>query len=374
MIRDALGLILTGENDLRLKDLTQSRSVAALPMWGRYRVIDFLISSMVNSGIHNIGVITQKNYHSLMDHLGSGKEWDLNRKRDGLFILPPFVTKDNVGVYKGSVEAIKSVAGYLRRSTQKYVIFSNSHTVFKTDFTQAMRAHIQTGADITVLYHEPGELDQRDCMETVYIETGESGRVTGMEYAPAHPKGNKAMMDVWIMEKSLLLYLVEEAAARGNYSFIQGVLMSKLQELLVLGLRHEGYVACIDSVRSYYRHNLALLDPALREEFFYEKGRVFTKVKDEVPAFYSDGCVVRNAMVADGCIVEGHVEGSVLFRGVRIGKNAVVKNSVVMQGSEIQDGAQVEHVILDKGCFIKRDVRLIGQPSYPIVISKNAVV
>lgn len=374
MIRDALGLILTGENDIRLKDLTQSRSVAALPMWGRYRVIDFLISSMVNSGVHNIGVITQKNYHSLMDHLGSGKEWDLNRKRDGLFILPPFVTKDNVGVYKGSVEAIKSVAGYLRRSTQKYVIFSNSHTVFKADFTQAMRAHVQTGADITVLYHEPGEVDQRDCMETVYIETSESGRVTGMEYAPAHPKSNKAMMDVWIMEKSLLQYLVEEAAARGQYSFIQGVLMNKLQELLVLGYKHEGYVACIDSVRSFYRHNLALLDPSLREEFFFDKGRVFTKVKDEVPAFYCDGSVVRNATVADGCIIEGHVENSVLFRGVRVGKNAVVKNSVTMQGSEIQDGAQVEHVILDKGCFIKRDVRLIGQPSYPIVISKNAVV
>lgn len=374
MIRDALGLILTGENDLRLKDLTQSRSVAALPMWGRYRMIDFLLSNMVNSGVRNIGLITQKNYHSLMDHLGSGKEWDLNRKRDGLLILPPFVTKDNVGVYKGTVDAIKSVMGYLRRSTQKYVIFSNSHTVFKIDFTEAMQAHIDTGADITVLYHEPGEMDRRDCMETAYIDTAEDGRVVGMEYAPAHPKSNKAMLDVWIMEKSLLQYLVEEAVVYGNYAFVQGVLMPKLQELHIYGFEHEGYVACIDSVQSYYRHNMALLDPVLREEFFYENGRIYTKIKDEVPAYYSHGCNVKNSMVADGCVVEGTVENSILFRGVRVGKNAVVKNSVVMQGTEIQDGAQIEHVILDKGCFVKRDVRMIGQPSYPIVIAKNAVV
>jgi glucose-1-phosphate adenylyltransferase len=166
MISNAFGIIYTGDNSLRLKDLTYSRSVAAVPFGGRYRCIDFILSSMVNSGFTNIGIIAQKNYHSLMDHLGYGKEWDLHRKRDGLFMLPPFVTRDNVGIYRGTVEALKSVAGYIRRSSQRYAFLSGSYTIFNTTFHDMMDQHIKTGADITILYNEKRRSTRRINMKT----------------------------------------------------------------------------------------------------------------------------------------------------------------------------------------------------------------
>ena len=154
MSSNAFGLIYTGEANAQLRELTFSRSVAAVPFGGRYRAIDFVLSNIVNSGITSVGLIAQRNYHSLMDHLGSGKEWDLHRKRDGLFILPPFVTKDNTGVYRGTVDAIRSVLGYVRRNTQRYVVLTGSHTIYNTDFGAMIHQHIETGADITIMYSD----------------------------------------------------------------------------------------------------------------------------------------------------------------------------------------------------------------------------
>ncbi|MGI6200551.1 MAG: glucose-1-phosphate adenylyltransferase subunit GlgD [Christensenellales bacterium] len=374
MIIDAMGIIYTGENSLRLKDLTYSRSAAAVPIGGRYRLIDFMLSDLVNSGITNVGVITQRNYHSIMDHLGAGKEWDLNRKRDGLFILPPFGTRDNVGSYKGDLDALKGAMSYIRRSKQRYCIVMNSNVIFNSTFEDLLNFHIDHGADITVMYTESDPDAIRESDGHVTIRMDDRSRIWDMEINAPQNKSNNQLMGVAVMEKGLLENLVEDSIAHGNTNFTKHILLPRLDELRVYGFKYPGYVARIDSVLSYYKHNMALLDPAVRADLLGRAGDVYTKVKDEVPARYESGAKVSNCLVADGCIIEGEVENSILFRGVRVGRGARIRNSIIMQSSEVMDNARLDHVILDKQVLIRRDRTLSGQDTFPVVIGKNAVI
>nr|WP_122012025.1 glucose-1-phosphate adenylyltransferase subunit GlgD [Maliibacterium massiliense] len=372
MMKDALGIIYTGENDHYLKEITQSRSIAAVPLWGRYRLIDFLLSNLVNSGIGNVGIIAQKNYHSLMDHVGGGREWDLNRKRDGLFILPPYVTRENPGAYNGVVDALRGIMPYLRRSAQRYVVFCNSDVVYKTTFDDMMAYHLSKKADITLMYYHCDDVSARS--NPIILDVARGGRVRGIEIDPLNPSCNRVMLGAFIIEKTLLEYLVDAAAATGTTDFVRGVLMPNLDRLRIYGCRFNGYVACMDSVDSYFKHSLDLLDEKVQEELFYKHGTVFTKVRDEVPAHYLPGGDAVNSSVADGCVIQGHVENCVLFRGVCVGAGAVIKNSILFQDSEVQAGAVLENVILDKEVMVRQNRRLIGQDTYPIVIAKGAVI
>ena len=376
-MKDVFGLIYTSdESDVRLRDLTRSRSIAALPIGGRYRVIDVLLSNMVHSGITNVGLITQRNYHSLMDHLESGKAWDLNRKRDGLFILPPFVTRSNTGSYTGMLDAIRSNLGYVRRSAQRYALITGSSTVYNMVYDDMMRQHLATGADITVLYNTPTEeeLMRGSDADRTHLKLDENGRVLDVEISPVLHSYPNVAMGVFLMDKALLTYLVEVSAAHNRSDFVRDVLIDHLSELKVYGYACDGYVSRIDSISAFYRLNMDMLHEQIRTPLLYQPNPVYTKVKDEVPARYEQGAKTSNCLVADGCIIEGEVSNSVLFRGVRVGRGCVVKDCILMQGVEVQDGAQLHHVIADKEAFIKRDRRIIGQESYPVVIEKNAVI
>ena len=374
-MKDVFGMSYTSdESDVRLRDLTRSRSIAAMPIGGRYRVIDVLLSNMVHSQITNVGLITQRNYHSLMDHLESGKAWDLNRKRDGLFILPPYVTRGNTGSYSGMLDAIRSNLGYVRRSAQRYALISGSSTVFNMKFDDMMKKHLETGADITILYNVPAENELKGDAERTHLKMDEEGRVVDIEVSPRLHSYPNVSMDVYIMDKALLTYLVEVSAAHYRTDFVRDVLLKQLSELKVYGYRYDGYVSRIESISSYYKLNMDMLNGEIRTPLLYRPNPVYTKVKDEVPARYEASAKAVNSLVADGCIIEGTVENSVLFRGVRVGKGAVVKDCILMQGVEVQDGAQLSNVIADKDAFIKRDRRIVGQESYPVVIEKNAVI
>ena len=374
MTSNAFGLIYTGENNPRLRDLTLSRAVAAVPFGGRYRCIDFILSNLVNTGVTCVGLIAQKNYHSLMDHLGAGKEWDLHRKREGLFILPPFMTKENTGVYRGTVDAFRSCMGYVRRCTQQYVILTGSHTIFNTTFDALFEQHVRTGADITILYNEDDVYEPEEQNDDLRLLMDASGRVTEMEFNPYRPRTNCRSCDVVIMDKLLLEYLVGEAFSRGEYDFVRDVLLKKCGSLKVYGCRYDGYVARMDSVTSYFRHNMALLDPAVRADLFNPAHPVYTKVKDEVSARYGEAVAVHNAILADGCDIDGAVENSVLFRGVTVGRGSMVKNSIVMQGVTIGNGCTLDHVVLDKGVTIRDGRTLVGYDSFPIILKKNTTV
>lgn len=378
MIKNAFGLIYTGENNPNMRDLALSRAVAAMPFGGRYRCVDFILSNLVHTGVSSVGLIAQKNYHSLMDHLGAGKEWDLHRKREGLFILPPYMTKESSGLYRGSIDAYRASLGYVRRCPQQYVILSGSHTIFNTSFHDMYEQHIRSGADITIMYNEVTEKDMEadggEQYKDLRLEIDENGRVTSMELDPYRPRTNFRSCDVLIMDKLLLEYLVEEAYARGQESFTRDVLLKKCQTLRIYGWKYDGYVARMNSVSSFFHHNLAVLDPEIRADLFDRKRPVYTKVKDEVSARYGENAAVKNAIVADGCEVDGTVENSVLFRGVKIGKGSVVKNSIIMQGVTIGEGVTLDHVVLDKGTTIRNGRTLVGYDGCPIILKKNTNV
>ncbi len=374
MTSNAFGLIYTGETNPYLRDLALSRSVAAVPFGGRYRCIDFILSDLVNTGVTSVGLIAQKNYHSLMDHLGSGKEWDLHRKREGLFMLPPFMTKENTGLYRGSVDAIRSCLGYVRRNPQQYVILTGSHTIFNMTFNDMIARHIETRANITMLYNDTDLTVSDEQNLDLRLIFDANGRVTEMELNPYTPRSIHRSCDVMIMDKLLLEYLVEEAYSRGDYDLTRDILLKKCATLKIMGYRYDGYVARLDSVNEFFQHNLALLQPEVRNDLFNPRHPIYTKIKDEVSAKYGENARVKNSMLADGCLIEGTIENSIVFRGVSVKKGALVKNSILMQGVSIGENCVLDHVILDKGVVVRDARTLTGYDGFPIILKKGTTI
>ncbi len=379
-MKDVMGLIYTSKNETSLRELTASRAVAALPVGGRYRMIDFMLSSMVNSGIRNVGVIMQKNYHSLMDHLGSGKAWDLHTRNDGLFILPPFLTRDNVGSYGGMLDALRSNLGYLRRSNQEYILITGGHTALSTTFDDLMAFHKESGADITLMYarKKDGDVDESVTLTPrhVYLCVDPSGQVTDLEIGPTQPKEPNFYMDIMLLKRDLLLRLIDEAFSQGTVDINREILQRNVHNrgsLRICAYEYKGYNRRVETINSYYALNMDMLKRDCRRELF-NKYPVYTKIHDEVPVRYVNGGRAINSLVADGCIIEGVVENSILFRGVHIGKDVRVQNSILMQSDVIQSGVEIEHVILDKHVTVLSGNRLIAPRLYPIVVGKNKTV
>ena len=377
-MKNVMGIIYTNKDDLSLRELTNQRSVAALPLAGRYRVVDFILSSMVNSGVRNVGVIMQRNYRSLMDHLGSGKEWDLHTRNNGLFLLPPFVTQETGGEYLGVLDALRANFDYLRRSKQRLALLTNSNMVFNMNFEPMIRQHEQTDADITLLYtkvRRDMELSSAGKHTHAFLNVEKGGRISDMEVNPNAANYDTMYMNVLLIKRTLLMHLVDGAAAHGEHDINRELIQPAIKSgsLKVYGYEFEGYYRRIETIKSYFRCNMDLLDYNVRQELF-KKSPVFTKTRDDVPAVYREGNNVKNSLVADGCVIEGNVENCVLFRGVHIGRNASVKNAIIMQDSEIEDSVELENVILDKNVTVRAHGRLIGQVQYPIVIGKNVTL
>ena len=377
-MKNVMGIIYTNKDDLSLRELTNQRSVAALPLAGRYRVVDFVLSSMVNSGVRNVGVIMQRNYRSLMDHLGSGKEWDLHTRNNGLFLLPPFVTQETGGEYLGVLDALRANIDYLRRSKQRLALLTNSNMVFNMNFEPMIRQHEETDADITLLYtkvRRDMELSSAGKHTHAFLNVEKDGRISDMEVNPNAANYDTMYMNVLLIKRTLLMHLVDGAAAHGEHDINRELIQPAIKSgsLKVYGYEFEGYYRRIETIKSYFRCNMDLLDYNVRQELF-KKSPVYTKTRDDVPAVYREGNNVKNSLVADGCVIEGSVENCVLFRGVHIGRNASVKNAIIMQDSEIEDSVELENVILDKNVTVRAHGRLIGQVQYPIVIGKNVTL
>ncbi|NSW90593.1 MAG: glucose-1-phosphate adenylyltransferase subunit GlgD [Firmicutes bacterium] len=373
-MKNTIGLILTGGKYRELKDLSAIRSGSAVPVGGKYRAIDFALSNMVNSGIKKVGVITQYSFRSLMDHLGSGKEWDLDRRYDGLFIFPPSLSGDDSGIYLGSADAIYKNITFLKRSNEEYVLVAQGNCVYKMVFDPMFEYHIEKNADITIAYREMHDYIQTELSVLGIVSIDKDGRVIDFWEKPLNPPTINGSMGIYLLNKDLLIFLLEECAAHGSYDFVKDILIKKLKDLKVYGYKFNGYWRNLSTVRMYYRCNMELLDPVVREELFINNGKIYTKVKDETPAKYNDEAEVRNSIVADGCIIEGRVENSVLFRGVTVRKGAVIKNSIIMQSSSIGENAYIQNVILDKNVVITSSKQFKGEPDWPVIIGKDTVV
>jgi glucose-1-phosphate adenylyltransferase len=375
MIREAFGLIVAIEQNIKLRELVELRAVGALPIAGRYRIIDFPLSNMVNSGIRNVGVIASRNYNSLMDHLGSGKSWDLSRKKDGLFVLTPYASRDNQGIYLGWLDALKGSMDYLRRAKQEYCVLANAHMIYNMVFDDMMRYHVENDADITILYDRlSNETYAGERYDDTRLRFGKDGRLVQMETQSDLSSLGLVSMDAFIVRRETLIYLVEEAVAQGGHYFVRDLIRNNMNRLKIMGFEYEGYVGRMDSVESYFSVNMDMLDAQLQRKLFRGSHRIYTKVKDEVPAKYTADASVSNCLVANGCIIEGSVENSVLFRGVYVGKGAVVRNSILLPNSEVNNNAELEYVITDKNVSLRNRSRLIGDRSFPVVIRKGASV
>lgn len=378
-MNDVMGIVYTTKDDLTLRELTSQRAVAAIPVAGRYRIIDFTLSNLVNSGVRNVGIIAQRNYHSLMDHIGSGKEWDLHTRNNGLFILPPFLTRENGGEYSGMVEALRANFDYLRRSQQKYAIVTNSDAIMNTSYEPMIKQHIDSGADITLMYRKvtPTDLDVSHSSKNShsFIDVDADGIVRDMEVNPNAASYDNLYTEVMIVKRTLLIHLIDQAMSHGAKSMSQDVLRPYINSgaLKIMAYRMEGYYRRIETIKSYFNFNLDLLNYDVRKELFGTKP-VYTKTRDDVPAIFREGAQVKNSLVADGCVIEGTVENCILFRGVRVARGANLKNCIIMQDSYIEEFVELENVILDKSVTVRSHGRMVGQRQYPIVIGKNVTL
>ncbi|KQX68674.1 MULTISPECIES: glucose-1-phosphate adenylyltransferase subunit GlgD [unclassified Paenibacillus] len=369
-MKHVMGVInLVNEPD-DLEELTYFRCPASVPFGGRYRLIDFTLSNMVNSDIDNVAVFTQHKYRSLMDHLGSGKEWDLDRKRGGLFVLPS-VLNEPTGISRGDLYQFYSHRDYFYRGKEELVIISRSHMVCNLDLRDAVRYHEDTQADITVIYKQTDE-DIQGKFRRLAVK--DSGQVTLMEDHTGRLRTNNISMEMYIMSKALLLDMVESCLAQGYDHLVRDGIMKNIDKLSVYGYKFEGHVGIVNSIQGYYKHSMQLLNPAIWRELFFQKNLIYTKVKDEPPAKYLDTAAAKNALIANGCVIEGKVENSILFRGVKIRKGAYVKNSIILQNCEIEENVIIENAILDKDVFISRGRVLTGDNKAPFIAAKTKVI
>ena len=373
-MNNTLGIVLTGGKYQGLKDLSTIRAGSAVPVGGKYRAIDFVLSNMVNSNIKKVGVITQYSFRSLMDHLGSGKEWDLDRRYDGLFIFPPSLSDDDSGIYRGSADAMYKNLSFLKRSNEEYVIIAQGNCVYKTIYNSMLEYHIQKDADITIAYREMTDYNQIELTGLGIISINEDKRIIDLQEKPLNPMTKDASIGIYILKKECLIHLLEECVAHGNYDFVKDVLIKKLNVLKIYGYKFSGYWRNLSSISMYYRCNMELLDPKIRHELFVQNGKIYTKVKDETPAKYNDEANVKNSIIADGCIIEGTVENSILFRGVTVRKGSIIKDSIIMQSSFIGENVNIQYAILDKDVVISVGKHFRGDPELPTIIGKGTVV
>ncbi|MBO5069471.1 MAG: glucose-1-phosphate adenylyltransferase subunit GlgD [Roseburia sp.] len=374
---NALGIIFPNSYDTLVPQLVSNRLMASIPFAGRYRMVDFILSSMANCGINNISLIVRENYHSLMDHLGAGREWDLSLKNGGLNIIPPFAEK-TVKVYNGRIEALASIMNFLKKQKEKYVVMSDANIAVNFDFKTLIKTHVESGADVTVVYKEeelPPGVTINSLMDTdmYYTFDLENGRVKKIKINTQETGVQNFSMNIYVIERELLIGQIYEAYVHGQVYFERDILAPQLDKLNVQAYKYEGYSARICDMKSYFDENMKLLDEANLDALF-AGNPIYTKIRDDNPTRYIDGAKVKNIMAADGCVIEGEVENSVLFRGVKVGKGAKVKNCVLMQDTVIGEGASVEYLISDKNVKITAGKELKGTDSFPVFVSKNQIV
>lgn len=368
MAKSAIGVIFSNLHEENVPELVRRRTMASIPYGGRYRIIDFILSNMVNSGITTVGLMTNNNYRSLIDHIGSGKDWDMARKDGGVILLPPFSEKHDK-VYTTRMEALASLTGFLSRRKEKYVVLTDCDGVAKIDIANIIEFHEAKQADITLVTHY-GKVGRRS--DFMVVDADESGRVNEIKLSPHLADGTKAniFINIMVINQQFLLNAVEDCVTHGFTSFESDILIKQLNSLKIYSYDFKGYYAGIDSMAAYYKHNMELLDKEVRDELFGDRD-IYTKVRDSAPSKYGENAIVKNSLISDGCEIEGVVENSILFRGVKVGKGAIVCNSIIMQDNIIGANTSLDCVITDKNVVISDRKTLSGCRELPYFIQKG---
>ena len=373
---NALGIIFPNSYDSYVSELVSERLMASIPFAGRYRMVDFVLSSMVTSGIDNISILVRNNYHSLMDHLGSGREWDLTRKNGGLSIYPPYSEK-GMKVYAGRVDGLASILETLKDQKEKYVVMTDSNIAVNFDFKAMLDAHIASGADVTVAYAKeeiPAAMKNNTDYSNLYFTLKlEDGRVKKMYINSQEDGVQNLSMNIYIMDRELLIKEITAAFVRGYVYFERDILAPQADKLNIQAYEFTGYKARIYDMKSYFDENMKLLKDENLDGLF-AGNPIYTKVRDDNPTRYIAGAKGKNSLVADGCVIEGIVENCILFRGVKVEKGAKVKNCVLMQDTVVECGANLEYVITDKNVKVTVAQELHGTDSFPVFVAKGQTV
>ncbi|MFI3142472.1 MAG: glucose-1-phosphate adenylyltransferase subunit GlgD [Clostridia bacterium] len=363
-----LGIIYSNLHDSYLSELTNMRTMGSVPFGGRYRLIDFTLSSMVNCGITTVGISTKSNYQSLMDHLGSGKAWDLSRKNSGITILPPFNLNHDGGMYTSRIEALHCIDTYIKNADKEYIIMTDCNVVTNIDYGTIIDEHIASGADMTIAYKH-GKCPNIKKATTFSFD---GDKITGLQVGAAQGEEADFSLNIMVVKRVVLQRLVAESMSVGDTEFEKELIGKNLDKLYIRGHEVKEYATVIDSLQSYYDISMNLL--AGDYKALFSPAPIYTKVRDDMPAIYGLNATAKNCLVADGCIIKGEVENCILFRGVCIEEGAVVKNSIIMQDSYISAGAKLNCTILDKEVVIKPNRELSGAPTYPTFIGKGITV
>ena len=373
---NALGIIFPNAYDSYVPELVNDRLMASIPFAGRYRMVDFVLSSMVTSGIDNISILVRNNYHSLMDHLGSGREWDLTRKNGGLSIYPPYSEK-GMKVYAGRVDGLASILPTLKDQKEKYVILADSNIAVNFDFKAMLDAHIESGADVTVAYAKeeiPEAMIKNQDFSNLYFTFRMDGNRINKIYINSEEKGVQNLsMNIYIIDREFLIKEITAAFVRGYVYFERDILAPNTDKFNIQGYEFNGYKARICDMKSYFDENMKLLKDENLNGLF-AGNPIYTKVRDDNPTRYIAGAKGKNSLVADGCVIEGIVENCILFRGVKIEKGAKVKNCVLMQDTVVECGANLEYVITDKNVKVSVAQELRGTDSFPVYVAKGQTV
>lgn len=373
-MNDTFAIVYAGHGNPLLGDLIAHRCVSAIPLAGRYRTIDVLLSNIADSGIRDVGVIMQRNFQSLVEHIGSGDAWDLNSKSGGVSLLTPFDQGLGTGLYRSFGDALFAKRYYIERQRSRYCLLLASDMVYREDYSRMLEHHKATGADLTLLYSRDLRLETGDPTQLADLHIDDDGWVRGADFGPKGEEGGCFNLGACIMDKDLLLRLVEDACAAGRYNFVTDIIEPSIDSLKVAALEHVGYASRLTTVKSYFNMTRDMLKPEVRDDLFYANGPVYTRIMDAPPVRYANGCEVEESVFGNGCDIRGRVVGSVLFRGVSVEAGADVANCVVMQDSRIGAGAHLRNVIIDKEVTVGPGARLVGTPDNPLVVRKGSIV
>lgn len=370
----AFGIIFSDVHSWNIAEITANRTVASIPFGGRYRLVDFALSNMVNADIYKIGLITKSNYQSLIDHIASGKDWDLSRKNGGVVVLPPYGIGDEAGPYKGRLDALKRIKKFVESASYDHVVLADCDIISNIDYKDAIRQHKASGADITAIYSKC-KIDSDQGQHSMIYRLDEGGRVVDMLLNPEIEGTMNVSLNSWVMTRDKLLHIISDASTHGLEHFGKDILLDNVRYMKIMGYEHKGYSAHIESLASYVQSNMDMICKTNRDELFEVPGRpIHTKIRDSSPTKYGADAVVKNSLIADGCVIEGMVENSILFRGVKIGRGSVVKNCIIMQGTVVESNASLSWIISDKNVIIRDNRTLSADKSYPFFIAKGKMI
>jgi glucose-1-phosphate adenylyltransferase len=365
----AIGIILAGGNNRRMKELSSRRAICAMPIAGSYRSIDFTLSNMSNSHIQKVAVFTQYNARSLNEHLNSSKWWDFGRKQGGLYVFTPAVTTDNSSWYRGTADAIYQNLNFLKSSHEPYVVIASGDVVYKMDFNKVLEYHIDKKADITVVCRDMGNNSNVDRFGT--LRMNEDYRIEEFEEKPLMAKSNTISCGIYVVRRRQLIEMIEKCAEEDRYDFVRDVLIRYKDVKRMYGYKISDYWSNIASVEDYFNTNMDFLKPEVRDYFFKQYPDIYSKVDDLPPAKYNVGVNVKNSLISSGCIVNGTVENSVVFKKSYIGNNCVIKNSIILNDVYIGDNTYIENCIVESRGTIKANSRFVGEGEIKVVVERN---